>query len=59
MGKLYTEDFNMFESNPNGWFVRVSELTKMIEFGAIYVDRQKIEEYKCKTRMQNVKYIWW
>ena len=49
MDRLYAEDFNMSESNPNGQFVRVSELNKMIEYGAIQINRQKIEEYKFDT----------
>lgn len=51
MDRLYAEDFNMSESNPNGQFVRVSELNKMIEYGAIQINRQKIEEYKFDTRV--------
>lgn len=51
MDKLYAEDFNMSESNPNGQFVRISELNKMIECGAIQINRQKIEEYKFDTRV--------
>lgn len=49
MDRLCTEDFNMVESNPNGQFVRISELNKMIECGAIQIDRQKIKEYKFDT----------
>ena len=51
MDRLYAEDFNMVESNPNEQFVRISELNKMIECGAIQIDRQKIEEYKFNTRV--------
>ena len=51
MDRLYAEDFNMSKSNPNGEFVRISELNKMIECGAIQIDRQKIEEYKFDTRV--------
>ena len=32
MDRLYAEDFNMVESNPNGQFVRISEMNKMIEY---------------------------
>ena len=51
MDRLYAEDFNMVESNPNGQFVRISELNKMIEYGAIQINRQKIQEYKFDTRV--------
>ena len=51
MERLYAEDFNTFESNPDGEFVRISELNEMIKFGAIKIDRQKIEEYKFDTRV--------
>lgn len=51
MERLYAEDFNMSESNQNEEFVRISELNKMIECGAIQIDRQKIEEYKFDTRV--------
>ena len=51
MDRLYAEDFNMVESNPNEQFVRISELNKMIEYGAIHIDRQKIQEYKFDTRV--------
>ena len=49
MDRLYAEDFNMVESNPNGQFVKINELNKMIEYGAIHIDRQKIREYKFDT----------
>ncbi len=41
MDKLYAHDFNMVESNPNGQFVRISELNQMIGCGALSVDRKK------------------
>lgn len=49
MEKLYANDFNMITSNSNGHFVRISEINKMIEFGAIKIDRDKIQEYKFDT----------
>lgn len=49
--RIYAEDFNMSESNPNGEFVRVSEINKLIEYGAISIDRAKLEEYKFDTRV--------
>lgn len=47
---MYANDFNMVESNPNGQFVRISEINEMLEHGAIILDRQKLEEYKLNTR---------
>lgn len=47
--RLNANDFNMVESNPNGQFVRISELNQMIEYGAIQIDRKKIREYKFDT----------
>ena len=49
MDRMYANDFNMVESNPNGQFVRISEINKMIECGAISIDREKIKEYKFDT----------
>ncbi len=51
MDKIYAEDFNMFQADLNGEFVRVSEINKMIEYGAITIDRSKLEEYKFDTRV--------
>ncbi len=51
MDKIYSEDFNMFQSDPNGEFVRVSGINKMIEYGAIIIDRSKLKEYKFDTRV--------
>lgn len=35
MVKIYAADFNMSESNPNGEFVRVSEINDMITKGIL------------------------
>ncbi len=51
MEKLYANDFNMVELNPNGQFIRISEINKMIEYGAITIDRAKLKEYKFDTRV--------
>lgn len=51
MNKIYAEDFNMSLSDANGEFVRVSEINKMIEYGAITIDRTKLEEYEFDTRV--------
>lgn len=47
--KIYAEDFNMYQSDSNGEFVRVSEINKMIEYGVITIDRSKLKEYKFDT----------
>lgn len=49
MNEICANDFNMVESNPNGQFVRISEINEMIKYGAITVDREKIKEYKFDT----------
>lgn len=46
---VYASDFNMVQSDLNGQFVRISEINKMIECGAITVDREKLKEYKFDT----------
>ncbi len=51
MNRIYAEDFNMIQSDPNGEFVRISEINKMIEYGAITINRSKLEEYKFDTRV--------
>ena len=43
-------DFNVVEINSNGHFIRIEELNKMIECGAITINREKLEEYKAETR---------
>ena len=49
---LYVEDFNVVVIDNNGHFVKIEELNKLIEYGAITVDRQKFEEYKKETRVR-------
>lgn len=51
MDKIYTKDFNMSQLDSNGNFVRVSEINEMIEYGAITINRSKLEEYKFDTRV--------
>lgn len=51
MNDILAGDFNMVESNINGEFVRVSEINDMIRYGAIKIDREKLEEYKFDTRV--------
>lgn len=46
MNTIFASDFNMVESNPNGQFVRVSEINDMIKYGAIKINREKMDEYK-------------
>lgn len=43
-------DFNVVLVDTNGHFIRIEELNKMIEYGAITINREKLEEYKRKTR---------
>ena len=42
---LYVEDFNIVVINDNGHFARIEELNKMVECGAITINREKLEEY--------------
>ena len=58
MDRMYANDFNMVESNPNGQFVRISEINDMIKSGVITIDRQRLREYKFDTTViyNNDKY---
>lgn len=47
-------DFNVVVTDTNGHFIRIEELNKMIECGAITINREKLEEYKIKTRTVNL-----
>ncbi len=49
MSAIFASDFNMVESNPNGQFVRISEIIDMIKYGAIKINREKMDEYKFDT----------
>ena len=49
MDKIYAEDFNYRQTESYGTLVKLSELNKMIEYGAITVDKQKLKEYKFDT----------
>lgn len=49
---MYPNDFNMVQSDSNGDFVRISEINKMIEYGAITVNREKLKEYKFDTTVR-------
>lgn len=44
-------DFNVVVTDINGHFIRIEELNKMIECGAITINREKLEEYKAETRV--------
>lgn len=44
-------DFNIVITDINGHFIRIEELNKMIECGAITINREKLEEYKTETRV--------
>ena len=52
MNKLYPSDFNVSESNPNGVWVRLTEINDMIACGALQVDDDKLKEYHCDTRVK-------
>lgn len=49
MDQMYANDFNMVQSDANGQFVKISEINKMIKYGVISVDREKLKEYKFDT----------
>ena len=51
---LYVEDFNILVINDNGHFVRIEELNKMAEYGAIIINREKLEKYKTETRVRKL-----
>jgi len=51
MDQFYYDDFNVMKSDENGHWVRVEELNKMIECGAITIDKEKIEKYNELTRL--------
>lgn len=53
MNKLYPSDFNVSESNPNGVWVRLNEINKMIDFEVLQVDEDKLQEYCNLRRQQN------
>lgn len=50
--KLHPKDFNMYESNINGYFVRLSEINDMIACGALSVDVDKLKEYQFDSRVE-------
>lgn len=51
---LYVEDFNVVVVDNNGHFVRIEELNKLIEYGAITINREKLEDYKTETRVRKL-----
>lgn len=51
---LYVEDFNVVVIDNNGHFVKIEELNKLIEYGAITINREKLEEYKKETRVRKL-----
>lgn len=51
MRKMYPSDFNMSESNPNGNFIRISEINDMIAYGVLKLDEAKLKEYHFDTRI--------
>ena len=51
---LHLEDFNTVRDDYDIQWVKYQELCKMIECGAIIIDREKLEEYKRETRVRNL-----
>lgn len=51
MRKMYPSDFNMSESNPNGNFIRISEINDMIAYGVLKLDEAKLKEYHFDIRI--------
>ena len=51
---LYIEDFNTVVIDNNGHFVKIEELNKLIEYGAIIINREKLEKYKTETRVRKL-----
>ena len=47
---LYVEDFNVVRDDYDIQWIELQELSKMIECGAIIVDREKLEEYKKRNK---------
>lgn len=43
------DDFNMSMGTPNGIFVRLEEINKMIACGVLSVDKDKLLDYKFDT----------
>lgn len=58
MERIYVSDFNMSESNPDGEFVRVSEINEMIALGILTLDRDRLKEYHFDTRVTYNKDIY-
>lgn len=51
---LYVEDFNVVVIDNNGHFIKIEELNKLVEYGAITINREKLEEYKKETRVRKL-----
>lgn len=49
---LCVEDFNVVVIDDNGHFIKIEELNKLIEYSAIIVNKEKLEEYKKETRVR-------
>lgn len=58
MDRMYPSDFNVFESNPNGCFIRIDELNNMINYGVLKLDETKLKEYHFDTRVTYNKEIY-
>lgn len=55
MGTLSSTDFNVVNYQDHNAYVRISEINRMIEYGAITIDRQKLREYKFDTTVMHNK----
>lgn len=49
MVTLSSADFNVVNHQDHNAYVRISEINRMIEYGAITIDKQKLREYKFDT----------
>ena len=58
MCRMYTSDFNVSESNPNGDLVRIDEINNMIAYGVLKLDEIKLKEYHFDTRVAYNKAIY-
>lgn len=45
------DDFNVVSTDENGHFIRIEELNKMVKCGVIIINKEKLKEYKTKTRI--------
>lgn len=46
---MNSDDFNMVYTDLNGQFIKIEELNKMIEYGVITINKEKLDKYKFNT----------